>query len=87
MSRQAHEVCAQCHKFAMKEYPEQAKEGRGRCTGYDGSFAPLRDPFVSWDSRACVRYMRSPNQAARLQWFQKQQQEQNNSEVQPETKG
>jgi hypothetical protein len=35
--------------------------------------APLRDPFVAWDNRACVLYTRSPNQAARVQWFEAQQ--------------
>jgi hypothetical protein len=73
MSRGEAEVCAQCHKFAMKEYPEQARAGKGRCTGYDGSFAELRDPFVAWDNRACVLYTRSPNQAARVQWFEAQE--------------
>jgi hypothetical protein len=73
MSREITDICAQCHNFAMKEYPEQARTGKGRCTGYDGSMAPLRDPFVAWDNRACVLYTRSPNQAARVQWFEAQQ--------------
>jgi hypothetical protein len=72
MSRVSTDICAQCHNFAMKEYPDQAKAGKGRCTGYDGSFTPLREPFVAWDNRACVLYTRSPNQAVRVQWFEAQ---------------
>lgn len=87
MSRGEAEICAQCHNFAMKEYPEQARAGKGRCTGYDGSMAPLRDPFVAWDSRSCVLYTRSPNQAKRVEWFEEQAAKQKQTDVHTEAKG
>lgn len=87
MSRQSTDICAQCRNFAMKEYPEQARQGKGCCKGYDGTMAPLRDPFVAWDNRECVLFARSSNEAARVEWFEAQVAKQKQTEVQTETKG
>lgn len=72
MSRGEAEVCAQCGYFAMKEYPELARAGKGRCTGYDDAIVPLRDPVVPWDQRTCVLYTRARNQTERVKWFETQ---------------
>ena len=87
MIRGEAEVCAQCRNFAMKEYPDLARAGKGRCTGYDDSMAPLKNPVVAWDNRPCVLYSRSPNQKARVQWFEEQEAKRQQPEVQTETKG
>jgi len=89
MTHSSKDICAQCKHFKMKEYPQHAAVGIGRCTGYDGRIAPLDNPFLPWGTAACSRFSRDwQTRAAREQWIEKRRaKEQNNNEVQPETKG
>jgi hypothetical protein len=87
VSRQSTDICAMCKHFKMKEYPEHARVGLGRCVGYDGTMAPLINPFVPWATKACVRYARPTNTKERLAWIEKRQGKQQQTEVQTETKG
>jgi len=89
MTRQSTDICAQCARYKVKEYPEQAAQGKGRCTGYDGGFAELKDPFLLWSTRACVLFnMDWTNKDARARWADRQKErEQNNNAVQTQTKG
>lgn len=81
------EICALCKHFKMKEYPEHARVGIGRCMGYDKALTQLANPFVPWKTKACVRYARPANKAERVAWVEKRRaQEQNNNAVQAETK-
>jgi hypothetical protein len=82
MSAAPEDICALCHHFKMKEYPKHAKEGLGRCMGYDGTMAQLIKPFVYWGTKACKRYARPANLAERMAWVEKKQ-----SKTQPEQKG
>lgn len=65
-------ICALCQHFKMKEYPDHARVGAGRCMGYDGTREQLIHPFLSWKTRACVRYARARNIAEREAWVAKQ---------------
>jgi hypothetical protein len=88
MTTQADNICALCKHFKMKEYPKHAEIGLGRCMGYEGTMAPLNNPFLPWKTKACVRYARPSNRAAREAWVAQQRaQEQNNNAVQTQTKG
>jgi hypothetical protein len=85
MTAIGNEICALCQHFKMKEYPEHARVGLGRCMGYDSTMAPLINPFVPWQKPACTRYARPANKAERVAWVEKRQaKEQNNNAVQPE---
>lgn len=90
MTRQSEDICAQCEKLTTKGYPEQMAAGKGRCTAYDDDIRPLTDPFVAWNTRACIRFNQVYGSARelRLRWIERRQnKEQNNNEVQTETKG
>lgn len=39
MSR--HDPCAMCEHFRTAGYPDQAREGKGRCTGFEQPGKPL----------------------------------------------
>jgi hypothetical protein len=73
MTMIGNEICALCRHFKMKEYPQHAKVGLGRCMGYDGTMSQLNQPFVPWMTRACKRYARPTNKAEREAWVEKQQ--------------
>ncbi|MFC3457229.1 hypothetical protein [Massilia haematophila] len=73
MTTLAGDICAQCTHFKMKEYPDHAKVGLGRCMGYDGTFTPLANPFRAWSTKACSRFRQDwTNRAARQEWIDKQ---------------
>lgn len=72
MIRLREEVCAHCQTFHMKEYPEHAVKGEGRCSGYDEGFAQLRNPFVRWDTPACALYTKALDMPPRRAWIEKQ---------------
>jgi hypothetical protein len=74
MSQAIEEICAMCKHFKMKEYPEHARVGLGRCMGYDGTMAPLINPFVNWGTKACKNYVRPANRAERVDWVEKRMQ-------------
>ncbi|MDN4059867.1 hypothetical protein QPK31_16715 [Massilia sp. YIM B02769] len=62
--------------MSTKSLPEHMACGEGRCTGYDGSFTPLANQFVTWDNRAFVLFTRSAGEearAARRRWIEKQE--------------
>lgn len=64
-------ICAQCEHFGMKDHPEQAKHGIGRCKGYDGHVAPV-EPFVPWNAPHCVLYGKAKDIGQRMRWIEKQ---------------
>lgn len=68
MSEQA---CALCGHFKMKEYPEHAKVGLGRCAGRGSGRVDQIRPFLPWSRPACDRYVPAPNLADREAWIQK----------------
>jgi len=89
--RQSEDICAQCKNLTGKGAREQWAVGKGRCTGYDDGMAPLNDPIVAWNTRACIWFERDRDKerrAAREKWIEECcAREQNNNEVQAETKG
>lgn len=62
------DTCALCEFFSLRDSP-RASEGIGRCSGYDGH-APVAEPFVAWNGRACVHFGKAPDMAERLQWIE-----------------
>ena len=65
-------ICAQCKHFRMKEYPDHARVGLGRCMGYDGTMAELKNPFYAWGTKACTRFkMDFDGKAQRDAWIEK----------------
>jgi hypothetical protein len=66
------DICARCKHFKMKEYPQHAKVGIGRCFGYDNAMTPLKNPFTPWSTKACARYRRDWDER-RDAWIAKQQ--------------
>lgn len=87
MIAEGQEVCALCKHFKMKAYPQHAREGLGRCMGYDKDIRPLINPFVPWSKKKCVRYARPPNRAERVKWVEARMAKQQQTVVQTETKG
>ena len=91
MTRQSEDICGECKHLTRKGYREQMTEGKGRCGAYDDGLAQLRDPFLPWNTRACIWFDRDRNnerRAAREKWIEEcRAREQNNNEVQLETKG
>lgn len=65
-------ICARCDHFRMKDHPEQAALGMGRCHGYDGHVAPV-EPFVRWDAKFCVNYSRAKDWQTRDRWIARQE--------------
>lgn len=65
------EICALCKHFEMKKYPEHARVGIGRCSGYDKDLNQLAKPFIPWKTKACVKYARPANKAERVEWVEK----------------
>jgi hypothetical protein len=75
MTRQSEDICAQCKSLTGKGHREQWAEGKGRCTGYDDSSTPLRDPILAWNTRACIWFERDRDparRAAREKWIEEQ---------------
>jgi len=66
------DMCARCRHFKMKEYPDHARVGLGRCMGYDNA-QPLINPFVPWSGKPCARFSRAADVVIRQQWIEKQQ--------------
>ncbi len=88
--RRDDDICAMCESLTTKGHPERMARGEGRCTGYDGSFTPLTNSFVSWNNPACVLFTRAAGEkarAARRRWIEKQESKQETNHVQTETKG
>jgi hypothetical protein len=84
----SNETCALCGHFKMKEYPEHAKVGLGRCAGR--GIGPINEikPFLPWSRPACERYTPALNLADREAWIEKRRAlDQKNNAAQPETKG
>jgi hypothetical protein len=73
MTTKIQEICAMCKHFKMKEYPQHAREGLGRCMGYDNDRTALINPFVPWGRKACVRFALGSKITERLAWIEKQQ--------------
>lgn len=81
------EICALCGHFKMKEYPEHAKVGLGRCAGRAARVDVIA-PFPPWKSPACGRYTPAANIGDRHAWIEKRQVlEQNTNAAQTSTKG
>lgn len=76
--------CALCGHFKMKEYPEHAKVGIGRCAARGGVRPDRIAPFLPWKSPTCERYTAAPNMGDRKAWIEKRQK---NNAAQPKTKG
>lgn len=84
----SHETCALCGHFKMKEYPEHAKVGLGRCASRGSGRVDEIKPFLPWSRPACERHVAAPNLAEREAWVEKRRAlDQKNNAAQPETKG
>lgn len=82
------EICALCGHFKMKEYPEHAKVGLGRCAVRAAVRADRIAPFLPWATPACQRYMAAPNIEDRKAWIEKRRAtEQNNNSSKSNLKG
>jgi len=89
MTEEIKDICALCKHFKMREYPEHAREGLGRCMGYDNDpFTKLSNPFISWGKKACARFRQDyAGTEVRTAWVEKQRAKaQGNNAAQPETK-
>ena len=81
------EICALCGHFKMKEYPEHAKVGLGRCAGRGSGRVDEIKPFLPWSRQACDRYTLAPNLADREDWIEKRRTlDQKNKETQSKLK-
>jgi hypothetical protein len=67
----ANDNCARCKHFKMKEYPEHARVGLGRCTGYPKG-QELINPFLPWSTKPCARFDRAADVVVRQEWIDKQ---------------
>jgi hypothetical protein len=63
--------CARCKHFKMKEYPDHARVGLGRCAGYDHG-QQLINPFLHWSTKPCARFYRAADVMVRQEWIDKQ---------------
>jgi len=82
------QACAFCAHFKMKEYPEHAKVGVGRCDASAAGRVDLIKPFVPWNKSACERYAVPANLGDRMAWAEKRAQaDQTKNAAQPKTKG
>ena len=82
------EICALCGHFKMKEYPEHAKVGVGRCDGRATGRVDVIKPFLPWNRAACERYAVPTNLDDRKAWADKRAKpEQKNNAPQSKTKG
>ena len=63
--------CALCGHFKMKEYPEHAKVGLGRCSVRAAKRADRIAQFLPWAESACERYVAAPNIEERRAWIEK----------------
>jgi len=80
--------CALCGHFKMKEYPEHARVGLGRCAVRAPTRADQIAPFLPWATPACERYVAAPNIEDRKAWIEKRRAPvQNNNATPPKTKG
>ena len=80
--------CALCGHFKMKEYPEHARVGIGRCSVRAAARPDRIVPFLPWATPACPRYVAAPNIEDRKAWIEKRcTPEQNNNAAPPKTKG
>lgn len=87
MMQQSTSVCALCSHFKMKEYPEHAKVGLGRCAGHAARVDVIA-PFLPWKTPACGRYSLATNVGDRQAWIEKRQAlEQNNNAGQTKAEG
>lgn len=75
------DICARCQHFRMREYPEHAAVGLGRCHGYDKEFTQLANPFVYWGTAACAKYSRSWDEKRDVWIAKRQAQEQQGEET------
>jgi hypothetical protein len=84
MTAETKDICALCKHFKMKEYPDHARVGLGRCMGYDKDIRTLSNPFTPWSTKACVRFRQDwAGTEKRMEWIEKKrsQQHQNNNAV------
>lgn len=65
------ESCALCGHFKMKEYPEHARVGLGRCIVRAAQRADRIAPFLPWATPACERYVAASNIEERKAWTEK----------------
>lgn len=80
--------CALCRNFKMKEYPEHARVGLGRCTVRASTRADRIAPFLPWETPTCERYVAALNIEDRKAWIEKRRPPaQNNNAAQLKTKG
>lgn len=88
MSAEIKAICALCKHFKMKDYPQHAAVGIGRCHGYDGDpFTKLKNPFIPWGMKKCARFAQDwASTVKRIAWVEKQFAERNNHAAQPEAK-
>jgi hypothetical protein len=73
MTGQIEEICAMCKHFKMKDFPQHAAVGLGRCMGYDKDLTALINPFVPWGRKACVRFALGAKITERLAWIERQE--------------
>lgn len=81
-------TCALCGHFKMKEYPEHAKVGIGRCDGRAAGRVDVIKPFLPWSRPVCDRYVVPTNLADRQAWAEKRRaDEQKTNAAQTKSKG
>jgi hypothetical protein len=84
----SNETCALCGHFKMKEYPEHARAGLGRCGVRASTRADRIALFLPWATPACERYVAAPNIEDRKAWIDKcRAPAHNNNAAPPKTKG
>jgi hypothetical protein len=74
MTEEIKDICALCKHFKMKDHPQHAAVGIGRCRGYDGDpFTKLKNPFIPWGMKKCARFAQDyAGTVKRVEWVEKQ---------------
>jgi len=86
MTEEINDICALCKHFKMREYPEHARVGLGRCMGYDNDpVTKLANPFIPWGKKKCARFKQDyAGTEKRVEWIKnRRKQEQNNNAFTP----
>lgn len=90
-TRTGEDVCACCQYFKMKDHPQHAAIGLGRCHGYDNWPNRLDNPFTPWTTKSCNKFVRATDYEARQEWVARQRAKRPQpaavDEVDNETKG
>jgi hypothetical protein len=62
-------ICGNCRDFSIKDCPDQAEKGIGKCAV---QWEPGISPYMPWDGQFCVLWGRATANPARDRWLRAQ---------------